>query len=352
MSVIITIIILGLVITVHEIGHFTAARASGVFVVEFALGMGPKIFSFKKGETIYSLRAVPIGGFCKMLGEDGDESDPRAFCNRPVRSRLLVLSAGSLMNFLLAFIVFFILILSTGLLLPAISDLLPGMPAENAGLLPGDKIIKLNGKNIFIYDDFRFMMADNGGKPVDITIKRGSETLAKTIVPSYSEENGGYLVGFRPVVKTGLFNRDETIPAAGFFESVAAAFFNIIFWIKYTFLSLLRLFTFNLSVNEIAGPIGLVQIVGATYTETRSAGISATFMTMANIAALISANLGVFNLLPLPALDGGRLVFVTIEGLRRKPLNREREGMVHFIGFAAFILLAVIIAFNDIRKFM
>jgi len=237
--------------------------------------------------------------------------------------------------------------------LPQIRELLPGMPAETAGLLPGDRIVKVNGTRIHIYDDFRFVLSGNNGRPIDITVKRGKEQITKNITPVYNQETGGYLVGFRPEVKTGIFGETEPGYArVGFFESVSAAFYNIIFWIKYTFLSLIRLFTLQLSVNELAGPIGIAQAIDTTYSETRGLGVSVTVMTMANITALISANLGVFNLLPLPALDGGRLVFLTVEGIRRKPLNRDREGMVHFIGFVALMVLAVFVAFNDIRRFL
>ena len=342
-----------MIITVHEAGHFLAARAGGILVLEFAIGMGPKLFSVKRGETVYSIRMIPIGGFCKMLGEDENEPDPRAYCNKSVFRRVCVAAGGSMMNFLLAFVAFFCIILTSGMYLPQIRELMPGMPAEAAGLAPGDRIVKLNDTRIFIYDDFRIVLSDNGGRPIDVTVRRGSETLVKSITPAYNEETGGYLVGFRPAAKVGIFS-DMTadFQRVGVLETLASAFFNIVFWIKYTFISLIRLFTLRLSVNELAGPIGIAQAIGVTYSETRSIGVSATVTTMANIMALISANLGVFNLLPLPALDGGRLVFLAVEGVRRKPLGQDREGMVHFVGFVALILLAVFVAFNDIRRFM
>ena len=353
MSILITVIIFGLIITVHEIGHFITARLSGILVLEFAVGMGPKLFSVKKNDTLYSLRLIPIGGFCKMLGEDESDDDPRAFCNKSVFRRVCVASGGSLMNFLLAYAVFFLIILTTGMYVPAVRETLPDMPAAEAGFMPGDRIIKFNGRRIFIYDDFKSAMADNGGRPADITVRRGKETITKNITPAFSEETGGYLVGFKPAAKLGIFGEtDPDFPKVGIAETVAAAFFNIVFWIKYTFLSLTRLFTLKLSLNELAGPIGVAQTINQTYSETKSYGVSATVSTMANIMALISANIGVFNLLPLPALDGGRLAFLAVEGIRRKPLDRDKEGMVHFAGFVILIILAVFVAFNDIRRFM
>jgi len=353
LSIFITVLIFGLIITVHEVGHFAAARAGGIAVLEFAIGMGPKIFSVERNGTVYSLRLIPIGGFCKMLGEDNTDDDPRAFCNKSVLRRVCVVSGGSAMNFLLAFAAFFAIILVSGMYVPEMRELIPGMPAAEAGFLPGDRIIKLNGKRINIYDDFGFVMADNGARPVEITVKRGGAALTKIITPVYDAESGGYKVGFRPEARLGVFGGAEPgFNRVGLFEALAAAFYNIAFWIKYTFLSLVRLFTLKLSVDELAGPIGIAQTINETYSETVAYGITATVATMANIMALISANLGVFNLLPLPALDGGRLVFLAVEGVRRKPLAQEREGMVHFIGFVALMLLAVFVAYNDIRRFM
>ena len=353
MSIVITVIIFGLIISAHEAGHFIAARIGGVPVLEFAVGMGPKLFSFTRGETMYSLRLIPIGGYCKMLGEDEYDDDPRAFCNRPVHRRVAVAAGGSIMNFVMAFLIFLIVVAMTGMYLPQIRELLPGMPAEAAGFLPGDRIVKVNGTKVNIYEDFRTAMADNGGRAAEITLRRNRESVTKTITPVYSVESGGYLVGFRPDAKTGLFGASEPeYERAGVLETLHTAFYDIAFWIKYTFISLTRLVTGRASVDDLAGPIGVAQAIGVTYEETKSYGLSVTMITMANIMALISANLGVFNLLPLPALDGGRLVFLALEGVRKKPLARDREGMVHLAGFVALMVLAVFIAVNDIRKFM
>jgi len=338
---------------VHEVGHFIAARAGEILVLEFAIGMGPKLIGVKRGETLYSLRMVPIGGFCKMLGEDSADDDPRAFCNKSVFKRVCVAAGGSLMNFMLAFVIFLLIILATGMYIPAVRELIPDMPAAAAGFMPGDRIIKINGKRVNIYDDFSFYMSGNGAAAVDLTVRRGAEVLTKNITPAYQEETGAYLVGFRPAAKLGIFGAAEPgYSRVGPFEALSAAFFSIIFWIKYTFLSLVRLFTLKLSLNELAGPIGIAQTIDTVYTETKGFGFSATVATMANIMALISANLGVFNLLPLPALDGGRLVFLSLEGIRRKPLAKNREGMVHLIGFIALMALAVFVAVNDLRRFM
>ena len=353
MSILYAILIFGLIITVHEIGHFLAARASGVMVLEFALGMGPKIIGIQKGETLYSLRLFPIGGFCKMLGEEEGSKDPRALCNKSIFKRFCVFFGGSFMNFLLAFIVFFFIVMSTGIIFPEIQEILPGMPAEAQGLMPGDRIIGVNNTRVFIYDDFSFAISNNPGSPVDLTIRRNRQVFTVNITPRFDENTGRFLIGFRPLAKLGLFMEAEPdFLRASIFEIIYTAFFNIIFWIKSTFIALIRLVTFRLSVNEIAGPIGIVQVIGTTYSETRNIGVSVTIRTMAHIMALISANIGVINLLPLPALDGGRLVFLTLEGIRRKPLNPDKEGMVHFIGFVALMVFAVFLAYNDIRRFL
>ncbi len=352
MSILIALIIFTAIVVIHEYGHFIAARRNGIYVEEFAVGMGPKLFGIRKGETLYSVRLFPIGGFCKMMGEDSESNDSRAFGNKTVLQRIAVVCAGSIMNLCLALVLFTIIVLTAGYAVPIINDTLPDSPARTAGLVEGDRITKLNGASINIYEDLIFALSESKGRPINVTFVRDGQTYEKEVTP-YKDANGDYKLGFRPQAKTGVFS--EAVDGYGkapFFGSIANGFFRIIFYIKVTFLGFIRLITMKLSVSEMAGPIGVVSVIDNSYKEAISESIFVTVQTMANIAAILSANLGVINLMPLPALDGGRLAFLLFEGVRRKKINSDREGLVHLIGFVLLMLLAVVIAYNDIRKMM
>lgn len=349
MSVLIAILIFSLIILVHEYGHFIAARKCGIMVEEFAMGMGPKIFSKKMGETVYSLRLFPVGGFCKMLGEDGEDSDERAFCNKSVFRRIIVLSAGALMNFLLALIIFFAINLFNGMAVPVVTSVMEGFPAQQAGLMPGDRMLKVNDTRINIYDDFSFALDGVGDKPFDLTVKRGNETITVQTKTSFLEDEGRYIVGFTPQHKAGIL-ADGDVAKVGFFEALYTGFFQIIFWIKATFVLLIRMFTTGFSLDAFTGPIGLVSTLGTVYTETSQRGVWVTVLTMSNFLAFISTNIGMFNLLPLPALDGGRLLFLFIEGIFRKRVDPSKEEMVHFIGLILLLALAAVVAVKDIIR--
>jgi regulator of sigma E protease len=352
-SIAIAILVFGIIVIIHELGHFVMARKCGVLVEEFAIGMGPCIFKKRSGETDYTIRLFPVGGFCKMLGEDTSENgDKRALSNKGVGQRALILSGGAFMNLILAFFLFLFLVLSNGLTTTVISKIVEGSPAETAGLQAGDKIIGINGSATNIFNDLLFELSLNAGSPIKLDYQRDGVKYTTTLTP-YLHTDGSYKIGFQPLSKTGLFQGAvEGFSKAGFFESLRAAFFDVGFSIKATLVGLVRLITFRLPLSEMSGPIGIVTVIDETYTQTIQAGLWTTVINMINLCGLLSANLGVFNLLPIPGLDGGRLVFVLFEWIRRKPVPVEKEGLVHFIGFVLLMILAVFIAYSDIRKLL
>ena len=368
MSIVIAILMFGLVILVHEWGHFIAARRCGILVEEFAMGMGPKIFGVQRGETLFSIRAFPIGGFCKMYGDEasageGETSEveehlkDRSLNSKPIWQRVSVMVAGSVMNFLLAFIIFSLLAAVIGVSTTTIAQVAQNTPAEAAGLLPGDQITHINGRRIFLWDDLLFEVTNGYGRPMALTVTRDNQQQVITATPAWTGTR--YMLGIGQVHRAGLFSTPpDGIYRVSFGELLTEGFMRIGFVIRTIVITLVRLVTAQLGFEHLAGPIGIVNLIGEQYQATmqaaeemqvpRSAAIRVIVINMINLSALISANLGVLNLLPLPALDGGRIVFLSLEAIRRKPISPEREGVVHFAGFVLLMILAVVIAYQDI----
>ncbi len=329
------IIIFSLLITVHEFGHFITAKKAGVTVHEFSIGMGKAIWQTQKNGTVYSVRILPIGGFVKMEGEDGDSDDEGAFCNKSAFKRFIVLFAGAFMNLVTGFVLFVILITSgTGIASPTVGKLISGFPAEVAGLQVGDRIVRMEGDNyssdINIYDDITFFQFRNGNTAVDVTFKRDGELLTRRLEYKKSDD-GKYLLGFE------AGKEDKT-----FVNIIKNAFYQSVFTVKMVVESFGMLITGQVPVSDMAGPVGIVSEIGSAAKK----GV----LYVLNLAALLSINLGVANLLPIPALDGGRLLFLIVEIIRRKPLKAEHEGMIHFIGFALLMLLMLFVTFSDIMR--
>jgi len=327
------IIVFALLIFIHELGHFSVAKMVDIKVHEFAIGMGPLLAKFKKGETMYSIRALPIGGYVKMEGEEEASTDERAFRNRPLWARIAVIVAGAFMNLVLGFVIFIILTyMSGGIVEPVIGELMDNMPAQKAGLMPGDRIVKIDNTKINIQDDIRFYLMYSKDKPIKITVKRNGKILAPfEVTPEYSEESQAYMLGYKAqVVEPTLMN------------TLSNSFYETIFYSKIVLFSLGELITGRVGFNQMSGPVGIVKEIGTA----ASLGIAPLLM----LAALISINLGVFNLLPIPALDGSKIFFLLVEGIRRKPIDPEKEGLVHMIGFAMLILLMILVTFSDITK--
>lgn len=325
------IFVFGLLIASHEFGHFITAKLSNVKVLEFSLGMGPKLFGFKGRETNYSFRVFPIGGYVKMLGEEDKCSDPRAFCNQSPWIRLIIIIAGAFMNFLIAIILFMLVSYNLGVVKPIVSNVEPNYPAMTAGVKPNDKIIMVNNTKIKTWNQFKVFIAENKDKPFIMTVKRDNKTIELNLKPVYNEKEGRYLVGITPkLVKGDLI---ESIKD-GFNETTTSITQMIIF--------LGGIFKGKVSANDVGGPVAIIKMSG----EAAKVGIwNLLFFT-----AFLSVNLGVFNLIPFPALDGGWVIILLFEGITGKKVDENKIGLINLIGFAILIAFAILITFKDILK--
>lgn len=341
MKIIIAILIFSVLVIFHELGHFLLAKKNGIYVKEFTLGLGPTLFGFKKGETRYCLKLLPFGGSCVMMGEDEESDDERAFNNKSVWARIAVVAAGPIFNFILAFILSLIIIGSVGYDAPVVNGLIEDFPASEAGMKPGDKIVKMNNDNILVYREISLYVNLHQGESVDVVYERDGKKHEVTLEPKLDEESGNYYLGFSG---GGMRTKGNIL------ETIKYGFFEVEYWIETTFKSLGMMIGGKVSADDVSGPVGIVNAIGDTYEQSKEDGAFYVFLNMLNMSILLSANLGVMNLLPIPALDGGRLVFLIIEAIRRKPISRDKEGMVHFVGLVILLLLMVVILFNDIRK--
>ena len=341
------VLIFGIIIMIHEFGHFLFAKLNGIGVIEFSLGMGPRLYSFEKGGTRYSVKILPFGGSCMMLGEDEENSDQSAFNNKSVWARISVGAAGPIFNFLLAFLLSMVIVGLTGYQPATVMEVMDGYPAKEAGLLPGDMITEINGRNIHSKDDITLYIQTHAGKTMKVEYKRadgngGVERRSAVIVPQYSEEDGGYLMGVRfdGVAK----------PVNGIGQLLVHSAYEVKYWIQYVFDAFYMMFHGEVSLNDLSGPVGIVTTIDDTVNQVIPYGRTVVILTLINFCILLSANLGVMNLLPIPALDGGRLVFLFIEAVRGKPIDKEKEGMVHMAGMMLLMALMVLVLFNDVRK--
>lgn len=341
-SIIIAVIIFSVIIIFHELGHFLLAKYNGIRVNEFSLGLGPTLFGFTKGETKYSIKLLPFGGACMMEGEDGESDDVRSFYSKSVWARISVVAAGPVFNFIMAFLLAVVLIGCIGIDKPVLSGVIEGYAAEAAGMQEGDEIVRLNHKRILCYREITMYLYYHGGEEVSVTYRRGGETLETVLQPKYDEESGRYLVGF-------YGNSART--KLGVAGTLRYSVHEVRYWIESTIKGLGMLVTGRANLNDMSGPVGIVKTIGDTYTESvQESGYYYAFLNMLNISILLSANLGVMNLLPIPALDGGRLLFLVIEAIRRKRVDAEKEGMVHFVGLVILFGLMALILVNDVRK--
>ncbi len=343
LKILIAIFIFGFIIFFHELGHFLTAKKCGVRVNEFMIGLGPKLFGIQKGETLYSIHILPFGGACVMEGEEEDSDDDRAFNKKPVYQRMLIVLAGPFFNFLLAFLLAMVMVGTMGVIKPTINSVTEGSAADGAGLKEGDVITKLNGYRIHFYQQISIYTYFHPGETMTVSYLRDGEGMTSTITPTYNEEYGRYLLGISTEAHYSKLSPLEVI-SYGFYEME--------YQIYVTFQSLKMLFTGQLSVDDMSGPVGIVKTIGDTYDASVSSGALYVVMNMVSLVVLLSANIGVMNLLPFPALDGGRFLLYIIESIRRKKLDVEIEARINFIGFSLLMVLMVYVMFNDIHKLL
>ncbi len=340
------ILIFGVVVISHEFGHYLIAKTNGIHVVEFAIGMGPTLFSWKKKETKYSVKLLPLGGACMFEGEDGlntqeGENTEGSFLQAKVWARISTVLAGPIFNFILGGIIAVILAGIMVFYVPVLSDVSDGGAAQQAGLQAGDRIVALNGDRVYLRDEVLLFNRVNNGKEFSLEFERDGQRYTVTMTPTLNEATGNYNMG----IYLG-----EPLKAEGL-DVFKYAWYEIRYCVRSTWQSLGLMLRGQVKREEVAGPVGIaVNVVGKTYTEAKQYGWETVALNMGYITLLLTINLGILNLLPIPALDGGRLVFLLLEVVRGKPIPPEKEGMVHFIGLVFFMILMVIVFFNDLRN--
>ncbi len=343
MKIIVALIVFSVIILFHELGHFLLAKANGIRVNEFCLGMGPTLIGFTKGDTTYSLKLFPIGGACMMEGEDEESSSDRSFGKKAVWARISVVAAGPLFNFIMAFFFAFVLNCNTGYDLPVLSGVQEGYPAQEAGMQEGDVIVKMNRSRIHFFREISAYTQFHPGETVDIVYERDGERRTVRITPKLDEEKGYYMYGF-----LGSTARKP----GSLFDNLKYSVYEVKYWISVTLNSLKALVTGKVSIKQMSGPVGIVDMIGEGYEKNIAYGWFSVFLQMLYMSIFLSANLGVMNLLPLPALDGGRLLFLFAEVIRGRRVDPEKEGMVHFIGIMLLFAFMIFVVINDVRRLM
>lgn len=337
LTILAAIFVFGVLVTVHEFGHFITAKMTGMRVDEFAIGFGPKIYQQKDGETLYSLRAIPLGGYNKIAGMDPDDPvEPNAFNSKPIPARMLVILAGALMNFILPIILFSGIFMVEGRMQlvnePVLGNVVNEMAAARAGLKAGDRIVTIDGKNVETWTDVVLNLRKAGTEEVTLTAERNGVLQTYKMTPMFDKDAGRPLIGVSP-----KFSKESL----GFFGSIKEGFI----YTKNIGLSMVSGLYKIVSGNapaDVAGPIGVAQMAG----QVAEKGL----LPLMNFVAFLSINLGVINLLPLPALDGGHFVLLLLEALRGKPLGGKAMTNIQMVGVALILALTVFSTFKDITR--
>jgi len=335
LSILAALVVLSVFVVVHELGHFIAGRLLGFTVLEFAVGMGPAVLKKEKNGILYALRAFPIGGMCRFYGEDEEAKDARSFSSHPTWKRIIVVAAGPVMNILLAILLAIGLLMGYGQNVPIptiLEDPAAGTPAAAAGVRAEDVILAVNGTEVEEFDQASELILGAEGEEMVLTVERDGETLDLILTDFYNEAEGRNLIGI-----TYGYGRYRS----GFFEALGGSFRFVFSLVAEMLRFIGSIFTEGVKQGDVVGPVGTVAIIGQA--------VRTGFETVLYLSALISVNLAVMNLLPLPALDGGRLVFLLIELLRGKPISQEKEGIVHFIGLLLLFGLMIVLVVSDIR---
>ena len=337
------LVIFSLVVIIHEFGHYIFARKGGITVNEFSLGMGPRLFSFDAAGTKWSVKLLPIGGSCMMEGEDEASDDEGAFANKSVWVRIWTVFGGPLFNFILSFLLALFIVSVAGVDKPVISEVKENYPAYNAGIMPGDVIKSIDKKDIHLYRELMLYLYMNPDKTINLKVEREvnktKEIKNISITPLYDKENERYMIG---IVST---DREKV---SNFLDVLSYSIYEIKYNIDSTLGGLSQMIRGKASPKQISGPVGIVATVGSSVNESMNYGLMSVLLTVANMTMLLSSTLGIMNLLPIPALDGGRILFLLVEAILRKPLNRRIEAYIHFGGFVLLMILMVFILYNDI----
>ena len=386
MTAIVTIIIFLVLISLHEFGHFVMSKLSGVRVIEFSIGMGPAILKKQGAETLYSLRIFPVGGYCKLEGEDEKTDDPKAFCNQKLYKRFLVVCAGAILNVILGFVLFVVITLAephpegvqNRINLPVVDTVIENSYLAQSGIQSGDRIVEINGHKIYFYNDISLYTDKfDENSQARITVKRDKKKYTYDVMPSISETTYRYgensvevTTSINGIKETNIYEyTEQNIEEAkkvvgqtanekkliigftpksepvGINNIFTYAFHYTGFIVRMVYRAFWDMLTGAVGFDQVSGPVGIVSAVNTAVNTGSYKWINILYLT-----AILTINLGVFNLLPLPALDGGRLFFMLIELVRRKPVPAEKEGMVHAIGLILLLCLTVVISFSDIIK--
>lgn len=336
-QIIIAVLVFGVIIFVHELGHFLAAKAMSIRVLEFAMGMGPKLYSVVKGETRYSLRMLPIGGYVQMEGEDEESLDGSAFCQKKVWQRVIVIVAGAAMNILLGFIIILGLTIAQQSLLSTTLAQFNEDATSNSQLQVNDRILKINNRTVRIGNDIIFELVRDTDGAADIVVERQGQKVDLTGVPfaMRQAEDGTQYISLDFKVYALERTPSNILSYAGHWTMGT---------VKQVWVSFLELVSGKYKLNQLSGPVGVTSAIG----EAASMGLDSVLL----LVALITVNIGVFNLLPLPALDGGRLVFLAIEGIFRRPVPQKYEAYIHAAGLIALFGLMIVVTVSDILKLL
>lgn len=377
-TVIVTAVVFLVMITMHEFGHFALAKMLGVKVLEFSVGMGPSIIKHQGKKTLYALRLLPIGGYCRLEGEDSESSDPEAFSNQKLWKRFIIVSAGAVINILLGFVLFMAVV---KMMSPIATNVIEKIDERShlveSGVMPGDSVISVNGHKISIYNDIGLYTNEFGAgtESAEIVVKRNGEKIKFNVVPSLSEVQVTYGENSAEITDTvnGISENytieygKNDVPGEMIGKSYSneryiigfeakredITIFNIVpeawsytrYVVKSIFSAIGDMISGRTGLNNLSGPVGVAGVIG----EAVNSG-SDSLLNILFIVAVLTLNLGIFNLLPLPALDGGRLLFMIIEFVRGKPVPPEKEGLVHTIGLVLLLILAAAVCYSDIMK--
>ncbi len=342
MGIVIAILLFSAIVIFHELGHFLLAKANGIRVDEFSLGLGPTLVGKEFKGTKFSLKLLPFGGACMMGEDDADDMSEGSFNSKSVWARMSVIVAGPLFNLLLAWILCVIMVAWVGYRAPVVGEVSEGYSAKEEGMKPGDVITEIDGKRIHLWNEISLSnLMNSEGENTEITYLRGGEETTVVLEPRALEGDLNKRLGITSMA---------TLTKTGVTGSLQYGAYTVKYWIDYTIDCLKMLVGGKVGVKDMSGPVGIVDAVDETYQNSRPAGLKIVVLNLMNFAILLTANLGIMNLLPIPALDGGRLVFLAAEAVRRKRVPPEKEGMVHFAGFALLLVLMAVVMYNDIVK--